>query len=206
MSDNSFNIKLQAVLDKIKSIANIKADIKAIESKLPKIKLQGTLNKTAVKKELDTKLKTVKPKVKIDADTTQAEKKIEKIGKQKTDPTITPKVDNTQAVSSLKQAQKETKTLWERFTSGIAGINLIQIGVQKVVQAIHQAIAGIKELDAIKTNIQMVSNTSDSGVNAMMSSYNAMAKELSSTTKNVAEAANEFLRMGESIENSCILC
>ena len=202
MSDNSFNIKLQAVLDKIKSIANIKADIKAIESKLPKIKLQGTLNKTAVKKELDTKLKTVKPKVKIDADTTQAEKKIEKIGKQKTDPTITPKVDNTQAVSSLKQAQKETKTLWERFTSGIAGINLIQIGVQKVVQAIHQAIAGIKELDAIKTNIQMVSNTSDSGVNAMMSSYNAMAKELSSTTKNVAEAANEFLRMGESIENT----
>lgn len=202
MSDNSFNIKLQAVLDKIKSIANIKADIKAVESKLPKIKLQGTLNKTAVKKELDTKLKTVKPKVKIDADTTQAEKKIKKIGKQKTDTTITPKVDNTQAVSSLKQAQKETKTLWERFTGGIAGINLIQIGVQKVVQAIHQAIAGIKELDAIKTNIQMVSNTSDSGVNAMMSSYNAMAKELSSTTKNVAEAANEFLRMGESIENT----
>lgn len=102
----------------------------------------------------------------------------------------------------MKQAQKETKTLWERFTCGIAGINLIQIGVQKVVQAIHQAIAGIKELDAIKTNIQMVSNTSDSGVNAMMSSYNAMAKELSSTTKNVAEAANEFLRMGESIENT----
>lgn len=83
MSDNSFNIKLQAVLDKIKSIANIKADIKAVESKLPKIKLQGTLNKTAVKKELDTKLKTVKPKVKIDADTTCAEKKIKRSGSKK---------------------------------------------------------------------------------------------------------------------------
>lgn len=60
----------------------------------------------------------------------------------------------------------------------------------------------MKELDTIKTNIQMVSGTSDSDVNAMMSSYNAMAKGLSSTTKDVAEAANEFLRMGESIQNT----
>lgn len=203
MSENNFEIKLQAVLEKIKSITNIKADIKAIESKLSKIKLQGTLLKTTTQKEVNSKLKSIKTnKIKIDADTTQVEKKIKKIGKQKTDTTITPKVDNTQVVSGLKQAQKETKTLWERFTSGISGINLIQMGVQKVVQAIHEAIAGIKELDKIKTNIQMVSGTSDSDVNAMMSSYNVMAKELSSTTKDVASAANEFLRMGESIETT----
>lgn len=202
MSENNFEIKLRAVLDKIKSIANIKSDIKAIEPKLPKVKIQGTLDKTATQKELNSKIKSIKPKVKVDADTTQAEKKIKKIGKQKNKTTITPTVDNTQVVSGLKQAQKETKTLWERFTSGIIGANLVRMAVNRVTQAIKEAIATVKELDTIKTNIQMVSGTSDSDVNAMMSSYNAMAKNLSSTTKDVAEAANEFLRMGESIQNT----
>lgn len=202
MDENNFQIMLQAVLDKVKSIANIKENIKAIEAKLPKIKLKGTLNKTEVKKELNTKLKTINPKVKIDADTTQAEKKMKKLNQQKTNPTITPTVDNSQVASGLKQAQKETKTLWERFTSGIFGINLIRMGIQEVTRAIRQAIVNVKELDAIKTNIQMVSGTSDSGVNAMMSDYNSMAKDLSSTTKEVAEAANEFLRMGESVAST----
>ena len=42
--DNLFIIKLQAMLDRVKSLANIKKDIKAIEAKLSKIKIQGTLN------------------------------------------------------------------------------------------------------------------------------------------------------------------
>ena len=202
MDFNEFKLDLQAVLEKAKSIANIKRDIKIIETKLPKIKLQGTLNSTSTKKELNTKLKSVNPKVKIDADTTLAEKKMKKLNQQKTNTTITPTVDNSQIVLGLKEAQKETKTLWERFTSGIFGINLIRMGIQEVTRAIRQAIVNVKELDAIKTNIQMVSGASDSGVNAMMGDYNSMAKDLSSTTKDVAEAANEFLRMGESVAST----
>lgn len=202
MSENNFKLKIQAVLDKVKSVANIKVDIKAIESKLPKLKIQGTLNTTSTRKELNSKLKLIKPKVKVDADTTQAENKIKQIGKQKTNATITPTVDTTQVVSGLKKAQKETKTLWERFTANIFGSNLIHMGTQKMIQAVHEAFRSLKELDTIKTNIQMVSGTTNSEVNSMMQSYNAMAKELSSTTKEVGEAANEFLRMGESIAST----
>ncbi len=201
-NDNSFIVKLQAMLDRVKSIANIKRDIKAIEAKLPKIKMQGTLNSAATKKELNTKLKTVKPKVKVDADTTAAEKKIKKLGQQKTKTTVQSTVDNSKVVSELKTAQKETKTLWDRLANEAVKSNLVRISVQKVTEAIGQAIAAVKELDTIKTNIQMVSGTSDFDANALMSSYNVMAKELSSTTKDVAEAANEFLRMGESIETA----
>ena len=202
MSENNFGIKLRAILDKIKSIANINVDIKAIESKLPKIKLQGTLIKTAIQKEVNSKLKLIRPnKIKVDADTTQAEKNIKKIEKQETDTTITPKVDDTQVVSDLKKAQKEVKSTWNKITDAVFN-NLIRMAVQSVVQAIREAISAVKELDTIKTNIQMISGASDSGVNDMMSSYNAMAKELSSTTKDVAEAANEFLRMGESVADT----
>lgn len=201
MEENNFIIWLQAMLNKAKSIVNIKKDIKSIEPKL-KVKLQGTLDKTGTKRELNKTLKSIKPKIKIDADTSQALKKIKNLGKQKTTTTIQPTVDNSQVISSLKDTQKETKSLFDRFLNGAVGVNLVRMSVQKVTQAIYQAITGLKELDKIKTDIQMVSGTSDSGVDAMMRSYNSMAKELSSTTKSVSEAANEFLRMGESVAST----
>lgn len=132
MSNNNsnFNIMLQAILDKVKSIVNIKSDIKNIEPKLPKIKLQVTLDSTKAKSELNTKLKTVRPKIKVDADTIQAVKKIKKLGQQKVKPTVKPTVDTSQVVSGLKKAQKETKTLWDRFVSGAIGVNLVRMSVQ----------------------------------------------------------------------------
>lgn len=189
------------MLDKAKSLLNIKSDIKSIEPKL-KIKIQGTLDKTATKKELNSSLKSIKPKIKVDADTSQAMKKIKKLGQQKTKTTIQPIVDNSQVTSSLKATQKETKSLFDRFLNGAVGVNLVRMSVQKVTQAVYEAIAGLKELDKIKTNIQMVSGASDSGIDAMMQSYNNMAKQLRSTTKSVSEAANEFLRMGESVSST----
>lgn len=199
---NDFKLKLQAILDRVKSLANIRKDIQAIEAKLPKIKIKGTLNSTETRKELNAKIKNVRPKVKVDADTTAAVKKIKRLGQQKTNPKVAPTVDNTQVISSLKDTQKETKTLFDRFINGMIGVNLVRMAVQKVISAIHEAISSAKELDKIKTDIQMVSRASDSEVNSMMSSYNSMAKDLSSTTKSVSEAANEFLRMGESVSNT----
>lgn len=203
---------LQAMLDKAKSIFNIKSDIKNIEPKLPKIKVQATLDSGKTKSELNAKLKSIRPKVKVDADTTQAVKKIKKLGRQKIKPTVQPTVDSSQVVAGLKEAQKQTKTLWDRFVSGAVGVNLIRMSVQKVTQAIYQAIAGIKELDKIKTDIQTASGVYDSRINSMMQSYNQIAKDLSSTTKDVGNAANEIVRMGESlsdtnklIENSTML-
>lgn len=203
---------LQAMLDKAKSLVNIKSDIKNIEKKLPKIKVQAILDSTKAKTEFNSKLKNIRPKIKVDADTTQAVKKIKKLGRQKIKPTVQPTVDSSQVVAGLKEAQKQTKTLWDRFVSGAVGVNLVRMSVQKVTQAIYQAVAGIKELDKIKTDIQTASGVDDSRVNNMMKSYNQMAKDLSSTTKDVGNAANEIVRMGESlsdtnklIENSTML-
>ena len=178
--DNSFKINLQVMFDKVKSLAIVQKGMKAIEAKL-------------------SKLKMVFPKLKVDADTTVAENKIETLEQKKT--IIQTEVDNSKAVSELKAAQKETKTFWDKFVGDAIKTNLIRMSVQRVIEAIMAAVAAVKELDTIKTNIQMASGASDSDVNAMMSSYNAMAKELSLTTKDVAEAANELLGMGERIEN-----
>lgn len=200
MSENNFEIMLQAVLDKVKSITNIKTDIKSIQSELPKMKIQATLDTKNINKDIEKSSKDAK--IKVDADTTTANNKIKKIGQQETSTTIKPVVDNSQVVSSLKETQKETKGLFDRFMNGAIGVNLAKISIQKITQAIHEAITDVKELDKVKTNIQTVAGASDSQVNAMMNSYNQMARELSSTTKETAEAANEFLRMGESVADT----
>ena len=178
--DNLFIIKLQAMFDKVKSLTIVQKGMKAIEAKL-------------------SKLKMVLPKLKVDADTTVAENKIKTLEQKKT--IVQTEVDNSKAVSELKTAQKETKTFWDKFWGNAIKTNLARMSVQRVIEAVMAAVAAVKELDTIKTNIQMVSGASDSNVNAMMSSYNAMAKELSLTTKDAAEAANKFLGMGERIEN-----
>ena len=46
----------------------------------------------------------------------------------------------------------------------------------------------------------MASNTSGFEVDGMFQSYNKLAKDLKSTTIAVAEASNEFIRMGESVQ------
>ena len=55
MSENnsSFKIMLQAMLDKAKSIINIKSDIKNIEPKLPKVKVKATLDSAKTRSELN---------------------------------------------------------------------------------------------------------------------------------------------------------
>jgi len=78
--DKSFVVKVLAELSKTKSLMRLKADLKSIESKLSKLKIQGKLDTASVKKDINSKIKAMKPKIKIDADTTQATKKIKKLG------------------------------------------------------------------------------------------------------------------------------
>ena len=60
MAKNSLFIKLQAIFDKVKSLVNIKKDIKAIEAKLSKIKIQGTLNNITMKMKLKVKRRKIR--------------------------------------------------------------------------------------------------------------------------------------------------
>ncbi|MCI8282979.1 MAG: hypothetical protein HFI76_15205, partial [Lachnospiraceae bacterium] len=151
MNDNnsSLKLKLQATLDKAKSLAAIMTDIKHIQSKA-KIKVPGALDEAATKKAVIDSLKPIDPKIKIDADPSQAEKKIQKLSQQKSNTVIQATVDNSQALSSLKETGKETKNFLDKFSKGAIGANLIRMSVQNVIQAISEAIHGIKELDDIK--------------------------------------------------------
>ena len=197
MSNNNFNLMLQAMLNKVKSIANIKRDVKQIEKSIPPIKLQGDIDSKKVQRQITNKLAKVQVTLKVDADTKQAEKKIKELSKNK-QVKIKPNVDTT----SINEAEKQSTSFFGKLTNNIAGLNVFRIIFQQINQAIRAAVSNVKELNTIKTNIQMASNTSGFEVDGMFQSYNKLAKDLKSTTKAVAEASNEFIRMGESVANT----
>jgi len=212
LNKNSFYIKLEAVLDKIKSRNNIKTNIKSIEPQLPYIKLQSRLDTSTAKKELNSKLKSANSTVIVNTDTTQAKKEIDKLSEQKTETSVQPVIKTSSFLSSLKKTQKETSSFLDKFTKSAIGTNLMRISVQNVINAISTAIMGLKELDSIKTKIQSKTGFSNFKIDSMMDSYHQTAKNLSSTTKEIATTADKIIGMGTNIsdvnklvENSQIL-
>ena len=69
-------------------------------------------------------------------------------------------------------------------------------------QAIQSAIQQIKQLDQTMVNLQIVTGKNRDEVKSLMSDYNKFAKELGSSTQEVASSANEFLRMGYNIQDT----
>lgn len=201
MNKNSFYVKLEAALDKIKSRNNIKNDIKSIEPQLPKIKLQSRIDTSTAKKELNSNLKSANSTVTVNTDTTQAKKEIDKLSEQKTETSVQPVIKTSPFLSSLKKTQEETSNFLDKFTKSAIGTNLMRISVQNLTNAISNAIMGLKELDSIKTNIQSKTGFSDFKVDSMMDSYHQTAKNLSSTTKEIANTADEIIGMGTNISD-----
>ena len=69
---------------------------------------------------------------------------------------------------------------------------LVYRGFQMLQQGIQQAIDTMKELDKAFTDIQMVTGDTDEQTAQLAQDYNQLAKEMGSTTKEVAEGAAEW--------------
>ena len=69
---------------------------------------------------------------------------------------------------------------------------LVYKGFQLLSQGIQQAIDTMKELDKAFTDIQMVTGDTDEQTAELAQNYNSLAKEMGSTTQEVAEGASEW--------------
>ena len=68
--------------------------------------------------------------------------------------------------------------------------------LNKFAQSIKKVISLTKELDAVSVNIQVVTGKSAEEVRGLMAEYSRLGQELGVTTKEVATAANQWLRQG----------
>ena len=80
--------------------------------------------------------------------------------------------------------------------------NLLQDAIYKIINAGKEAVSTVKELNDAAVSLRMATGDSFESVKSMMSTYNSMAQELGATTTSVAEAADEWLRQGHTIEDT----
>lgn len=199
---NDFMIKVQAMLDKAKTLTNIKKDIKEIQPKIPPVKLTGELNESKTSASINKSAKKIKPKITVDADTSKLDKTIEKSLKKKRSIKISPSVDSTEFSKTSKEVEKQSQSLFSKLSNNIAGLDITRRVMQEFINSVKNAIGNVKELNRISTDVQMASGATKSETDGLMSSYHSLAKEISSTTKATAENANTFIRMGESLRDT----
>ena len=174
MSDKntSYKVKVQAILDKVKSLSNLKTGLKALEKKI-KVKIKGAMDSKIVKRELDKDLKSIKPRVKIEADTTGIEQSIRKLEKQKSDLVIRPTLDNEKIIAGLEEAKKEAEDI-------LGGI--VQTGVNVSVPT---------EMDGADSQLVSAKKRAEEDW-SVMEDLNAKFPDFKEIAEDIAEALEKF--------------
>lgn len=108
---------------------------------------------------------------------------------------------NIQGQQGNSVFQRFGNTLREAFLA-YTGANLLQDALHEVTRAGKEAIDTVKELNDLKTDLQMVTGDSSDKVGALINDYNDLAQELGATTKAVGESADAFLRQGRTMQET----
>lgn len=108
---------------------------------------------------------------------------------------------NMQGQQGNSVFQRFGNTLREAFLA-YTGANLLQDALHEITRAGKEAIDTVKELNDLKTDLQMVTGDSSDKVGALINDYNDLAQELGATTKAVGESADAFLRQGRTMQET----
>ena len=126
-------------------------------------------------------------KVKLDVDTGNTQKNINNV--------------SSSIKSATKTASSFGDTLKKSFNIGAAA-TITREGFQLIRTAANNAVEAIKDLDGAIVDLQMATGKSYDQVSKLVGNYNEMAKALGATTTQVTEAADSWLRQGNSLSET----
>ena len=124
-------------------------------------------------------------------------------------------IDSTAALKKQSNAQKNlvsvkgATSIWDmmandirRATMRVADFGIAAKLLNKIPQDIQKVIQYTKELDAAMTNVRIVTGVSAEEAKTLAKQYTQLAKELGSTTTEIANSANEWARQGYEAEEA----
>lgn len=124
-------------------------------------------------------------------------------------------IDSTAALKKQSNAQKNlvsvkgATSIWDmmandirRATMRVADFGIAAKLLNKIPQDIQKVIQYTKELDAAMTNVRIVTGASAEEAKTLAKQYTQLAKELGSTTTEIANSANEWARQGYEAEEA----
>lgn len=218
MTNNNLFVKITAMLDKIKSKFKIQKDIQELEKTPFYIRLTGKLNKSVTRANIQRDLNDIahNQTIRINARINRARLRTslttatrEAQTQVQNNPIIVPvEVDNNglqNVQNNLNDIQNEQQQI-NNHGMGLQGAIVNYISWHQILAAIRQAIKKvvetITELNKKQTDLQIVTGKSNSEIQSLMRSYNTLAKDLSATTSDIADAADEWLRQGRSVKDT----
>lgn len=194
---DKLKLNITGRLDTSKTRKQLSADLKSFNLNQA-VKLSAKLDKTAAKKQFKSDLAALDNKTKVEV---KAELNTDELKKQLKNNNI--RIDaNVDGAEALNNVGNGLDTINKKSAATVASITLLHEAMNLLEQAARRVVNTAVDLDAQLTDLRMVTGDSYEEASRLVSEYNALAKELGSTTSQVLDAASEWLRQGKSISET----
>uniref|UniRef100_UPI003FEDFBA1 phage tail tape measure protein n=1 Tax=Lachnospira sp. TaxID=2049031 RepID=UPI003FEDFBA1 len=144
-------------------------------------------------------------------DESEFRKKLKDIESGKYDVNINVNSKNiVQGLNNISNSAKNTTTVFGRLKNAVSGTfssrkietTAYLALLKEINNAAERAKDTMVQLDKVVTDLSVATGDSRSSVKDLLKDYNSMAKQLASTTTQVGQAADDYLRAGKSMKES----
>lgn len=149
--------------------------------------------------------------IKANLDESEFRKKLKDIESGKYDVNINVNSKNiVQGLNNISNSAKNTTTVFGRLKNAVSGTfssrkietTAYLALLKEINDAAERAKDTMVQLDKVVTDLSVATGDSRSSVKDLLKDYNSMAKQLASTTTQVGQAADDYLRAGKSMKES----
>ena len=106
------------------------------------------------------------------------------------------------SIQALKEYEASLSSTNNSMAGSIAQMIQMKLGFEGLQEAIRNVYETAKDLNDAMTDIQLVTQQSNSDATDLMKSYAGLAQEMGTTTAEVAASADEWLRQGKTVEQT----
>lgn len=149
--------------------------------------------------------------IKANLDESEFRKKLKDIESGKYDVNINVNSkNNVQGLNNISNSAKNATTVFDRLKNAVSGTfssrkietTAYLALLKEINDAAERAKDTMVQLDKVVTDLSVATGDSRSSVKDLLKDYNSMAKQLASTTTQVGQAADDYLRAGKSMNES----
>lgn len=212
LENTPFWIRLIARLYKNLSKANINNDIKALERSAPSLRINGRLNRATTRRNIrndaDSLANSANVTLGAQIDRNELQQSVDTARNDieqnlHNNPINVPVNVNVNGNIDNGVQQVQNLNNQVRNARGILGDYLTAREIfRAVTDSIKKAVDEVEALNKAQTNLQIATSKSATEMKSLMQDYNQLAKDMSSTTLDVTDAADDYLRQGQSIADT----
>lgn len=204
----NYQIKITAGLNQTASAAQIKTDLKKINTAKNHVRLVGQMDQEATKKNVDgtvKKLKNTEVQLTGLLDTASTQKNVqEQLQRLRQIPQVEANV-NVEGAEQVDQLSQKMDKAGKSAANMAGQVYVARTALAALRRAAQEAAQTVVELDKAATDLALVTGDSSSDAYKLLNEYNEMAQELGATTTQISDAATEWLRQGKTAAETTAL-